>query len=55
MLVLNVMLDQTAMKQRKNVWVDGSLRDSKWYEYVFEEIRKVSKPACLTPRSLLAL
>lgn len=25
----------------KNVWVDGSLRDSKWYEQVFEDIRKV--------------
>lgn len=31
---------ETAMKQRKNVWVDGSLRDSQWYEHVFEEIRK---------------
>lgn len=27
----------------KNVWVDGSLRDSKWYEQVFEDIRKVRR------------
>eukprot|EP00752_Nemacystus_decipiens_P007227 g6468.t1 len=31
---------ETAMNEMKNVWVDGSLRDSKWYEQVFEEIRK---------------
>eukprot|EP00903_Cladosiphon_okamuranus_P008902 g8521.t1 len=31
---------ETAMNEMKNVWVDGSLRDSKWYEQVFEGIRK---------------
>ncbi|CAN0541055.1 unnamed protein product, partial [Ectocarpus sp. 12 AP-2014] len=31
---------EVAMSQMKNVWVDGSLRDSKWYEQVFEDIRK---------------
>lgn len=36
-----MMRRQTAMSQMKNVWVDGSLRDSKWYEQVFEDIRKV--------------
>lgn len=33
------------MNQMKNVWVDGSLRDSKWYEQVFEDIRKVTAAA----------
>ncbi|CAM9995348.1 unnamed protein product [Pylaiella littoralis] len=31
---------EVAMQQMKNVWVDGSLRDSKWYEQVVEDIRK---------------
>ncbi|CAM9804924.1 unnamed protein product [Ectocarpus fasciculatus] len=31
---------ELAMSQMKNVWVDGSLRDSEWYEQVFEDIRK---------------
>lgn len=31
------------MAQRKNVWVDGSLRDSQWYERVFEDIREVGR------------
>lgn len=29
------------MQQRKNVWVDGSLRDTDWYDKVFDNIRKV--------------
>eukprot|EP00656_Telonema_subtile_P009462 TRINITY_DN14446_c0_g1_i2.p1 TRINITY_DN14446_c0_g1~~TRINITY_DN14446_c0_g1_i2.p1 ORF type:complete len:435 (-),score=44.21 TRINITY_DN14446_c0_g1_i2:2-1306(-) len=30
---------ESAMVSRKNVWVDGSLRDTQWYERVFCDIR----------------
>eukprot|EP00301_Raphidiophrys_heterophryoidea_P026915 c9389_g1_i1.p1 GENE.c9389_g1_i1~~c9389_g1_i1.p1 ORF type:complete len:802 (-),score=185.80 c9389_g1_i1:32-2437(-) len=29
-----------AMKHRQHIWVDGSLRDGKWHERVFDGIRK---------------
>jgi len=31
---------EAALRQKKHVWVDGSLRDSTWYSSVFKDIRK---------------
>ncbi len=33
------MAQEVAMQMSKNVWVDGSFRDTVWYQHVFEEIR----------------
>lgn len=30
---------QVALRASKNVWVDGSLRDSKWYQHVISNVR----------------
>eukprot|EP00959_Pyramimonas_sp_CCMP1952_P255719 5341536-Pyramimonas_sp.AAC.1 len=39
-LKLARLLLQVAMDARKNVWVDGSLRDYEWYSKVFDDLRK---------------
>ena len=31
---------EAALQQRKHIWVDGSLRDHKWYAGVFDDIRQ---------------
>ena len=31
---------ECALRTRHNVWVDGSLKDSDWYQLVFAKIRK---------------
>ncbi|EKX39091.1 hypothetical protein GUITHDRAFT_76626 [Guillardia theta CCMP2712] len=31
---------EAALRQRKHIWVDGSLRDAEWYTRVFNDIKK---------------
>jgi ribose 1,5-bisphosphokinase PhnN len=31
---------EVAMRQRQNVWVDGSLSDGEWFSTVFQDIRR---------------
>jgi len=31
---------EAAMRKRKNVWIDGSLRDGDWYSRVFDDLRR---------------
>lgn len=31
---------EAALRMQQNIWVDGSLRDGKWFRHVFTELRK---------------
>eukprot|EP00051_Salpingoeca_urceolata_P013372 m.167735 g.167735 ORF g.167735 m.167735 type:complete len:128 (+) comp17776_c0_seq1:256-639(+) len=37
---LQEIAQETALRRRQNIWVDGSLKDGKWFTHVFQDIRK---------------